>query len=102
MKKYISTTVLALALAIITPEVAFGQWDYNSHVIDNIISSRIDRRRTAARMRARKSARSTVRRRAVKRKYNRRNSSRRRAAIENLSVPKLKFAADVRKTIVVV
>ena len=100
MKKYISAAILALALVVITPEVAFGQWDYNDHIIDNMISSRMDRRRTAARIRARKSARAGVWRRAVKRKYSRRKS--RRAAIENLNVPRLKFSPDVQKTIVVV
>lgn len=100
MKKYISTAILALGFAIVSPEMAFGQWDYNSSAIDNIISSRIDRRRTAARIRARKSARATSRRRAVKRKYNRRKN--RRAAIENLNVPKFKFSADLRKTVVVI
>lgn len=32
----------------------FSQWDYNQHVIDNIIESRIDRRKTQKRIQARK------------------------------------------------
>lgn len=54
MKKYISTAILALAFAVISPEFAFGQWDYNQNAIDNIIDSRVDRRKTRERIRARK------------------------------------------------
>lgn len=88
MKKYICAAVLALVFAVISPDFAFGQWDYNSNTIDNIISSRIDRRRTAARIRARRgasSARHSGRHKAKKR-YARRKS-RRFASVEYLSAP---------------
>jgi hypothetical protein len=51
MKKYIPVSIFALILTF--PVLAFGQWDYNQNAIDNIIDSRIDRRKTSKRIRAR-------------------------------------------------
>ena len=46
MKKYISGAIIAFSLAVVSPDSAFGQWDYNSSVIDNIALDRAARRRS--------------------------------------------------------
>lgn len=51
MNKYIFTLILACAFAVISPQIAFGQWDYGQDSIYNIIESRIDARRTMERIR---------------------------------------------------
>jgi len=53
---------------------AFAQWDYRQDAIDNIIESRIDRRKTQARIRARKRAR-TNRRKSSKSKSAKRTAT---------------------------
>lgn len=55
MKKNVLASIFALT--ILFPVLAYGQWDYNQNAIDNIIDSRIDRRKTSERIRARKGGR---------------------------------------------
>lgn len=57
MKKFLSFTVVVAALAMTCPR-AFAQWDYNDHVIDNIVQQRIETRRMRERMEARRKGRS--------------------------------------------
>lgn len=76
MKKF-STAILILALSTVFQNLAVAQWDYSQHAIDNIIESRIDARKTRARIRARqgksqssksvrKTSKSTARKAAVR------------------------------------
>lgn len=44
----------AAFLLILWPAQGYAQWDYGQHAIDNIIESRIDARKTRARIRARR------------------------------------------------
>lgn len=60
MKKYISGAILALAFAVVSPEMAFGQWDYNSNILDNIVLDKAARRRTEGRSKGSKSGRKTT------------------------------------------
>lgn len=57
MKNCLCAAIFVCAFAVISPQAAFGQWDYNQSAIDNIIESRIDRRKTRERIKARKGGR---------------------------------------------
>ncbi len=60
MKKF-SVTTLIVVLTALFCGVASAQWDYGQHAIDNIIESRIDIRKTRARMKARKAGKAKTR-----------------------------------------
>ena len=52
MKKYLSIVMVFVSLTLGCPR-AFAQWDYNDHVIDNIVQQRIEARNMRKRMEAR-------------------------------------------------
>lgn len=60
MKKYISGLILALAFAVISPEIAFGQWDMRDDILYNIVLERANRRKTEAKIKARRGGRRTA------------------------------------------
>ena len=60
MKKYLITTILGLSFMVLCQDTTFAQWDYGQDSIYNIVDSRIDRRKTAARIRARQAANKTA------------------------------------------
>lgn len=71
MKNYIPGAILALSFVVVSPEVAFAQWDYNDHIIDNIVMDRAARRRSEGRAKGSKSGRRTT---SAKRKSAARNT----------------------------
>lgn len=60
MKKFLVTTLIVVLTAPFSG-VASAQWDYGQHAIDNIIESRIDARKTRARIKARKTGKGKTR-----------------------------------------
>lgn len=93
MKKYVSGAILALSLAVISPEATFGQWDYNSSVIDNIALDRAARRRSEGRAKGSKSGRKTT-------AAGKRSGTRRSAAVKapaKLSTYGIQMARDSYK-----
>ena len=105
MKKYLITTILGLSFMVLCQDTTFAQWDYGQDSIYNIVDSRIDRRKTAARIRARQAANKNRKNNAVRRKSSRKNlrrNSRRASMLENFVVPKMKLDADLPKRTVIV
>ena len=77
MKKIISIAAVTLSFAFLCPTPASAQWDYGQDSTWNMIESRMDARRTSARIRARQGKRKT---RVAKRSHRaRRTQSTRRS-----------------------
>ncbi len=68
MRKYVSIAILVCAFAVISPQIALGQWDYGQNILDNIVEYHAARRRTEGRS---KSGRRTT---VAKRKSAARNT----------------------------
>lgn len=71
MNKYVSIAILVCAFAVISPQIALGQWDYGQNILDNLVEYHAARRRTEGRSKGSKSGHGTT---AAKRKGAARNT----------------------------